>query len=172
MEFCVNSCVRCRSCSTRLRAAWHTVSPAGALAAGKRSAWCCGMKLVVTFPASNSRWPERLSKKLMLVFRPTIYSRGAGHQRQPSGPIHVYSKRVAHLRCTAVNSSAASLGRQICPLPTPQAWRSSGHSEPTPHPLKTGTRTSCQRTGGSPEQKQPHVVIWEEPTENLTALRD
>lgn len=155
----MNSCVRCLSCSTRLRAAWHTVCPAGALAAGKRSAWCCGMKLVVTFPASNSGWPERLSKKLMLVFRPTICQE-TGHQRHPrgvwvsllsSGLIHVYSKRIADLRCTAVNNSAASLRRQICPLPTPQAWRSSGRSEPTPHPLKTGTQRLCQRTQIKPD---------------------
>lgn len=67
-----------------------------------------------------------------------------------SGLVHVYIKRIADLRCTAVNNSAASLRRQICPLPKPRAWRSSGHSEPTPHPLKTGTQRLSQRlTGGS-----------------------
>lgn len=56
----------------------------------------------------------------------------------------MYGKCFSVLRCTVVNNNAASLRRRACPLPTPQAWRSSGHSEPTPHPLKTRAQTLGQ----------------------------
>ena len=56
----------------RARAAWHKNSLAVVFRSGNSSLRCWGMKLVCTFPASNSGWPDRLRRKSMLVCSPTI----------------------------------------------------------------------------------------------------